>query len=280
MTSSGMDAVSLRAWTHARSTFLIAALTVVASAVQAAPQGGQPAVTNTGITATNHGVSLEEERSEAQSAPGESAAPARPPDTPPAEQESGGHESAPAPSPGEPELGGAVIHRGGDAGSPEGAGHIRASGPWYSQGLMPLICVLGAVAGVYYLVRRVMPARQLANSDLLKVVARTSLTQKHSLALIQLARRFILVGISSDRVQTLCELNGPEEVADVAARIGADGLQRAGAFDDLLRREAEDYRSPLEEDPEHERCSASRVAGATRQLTGLLERLRSLQAGN
>jgi flagellar biogenesis protein FliO len=123
-----------------------------------------------------------------------------------------------------------------------------------------------------------MPSARAADSGVLRVVGRAALSSKQSVALIQLGRRFVMVGISGDRLNRLCEVGDPDEVAELAARTGAMPASRAGAFDDLLLREAADFGEHHEGDPEGARSIRTNVGRTPKRLSGLLQRLRALQA--
>jgi hypothetical protein len=76
--------------------------------------------------------------------------------------------------------------------------------------------------------------------EAVQVAARTAVTPKHTVALLRLPRRFVLVGLSSEGVQTICEIDDPEEVADLIARVEAPSA-KASAFAGLLHRAAGEY---------------------------------------
>ena len=123
-----------------------------------------------------------------------------------------------------------------------------------------------------------MPSARAADSGVLRVVGRAALSSKQSVALIQLGRRFVMVGISGDRLNRLCEVGDPDEVAELAARTGAMSASRAGAFDDLLLREATDFGKGREGEQEEERSVRTGLGRSPKRLAGLLQRLRALQA--
>jgi hypothetical protein len=86
-----------------------------------------------------------------------------------------------------------------------------------------------------------------------------------------------MVGISADRTDSLCVISDPEEVAELAARIGLDRSEKVGSFDTLLAAEAMDYRGlplPTLDSPTSARVRRDPTPGS---LTDLLGRLRTLQ---
>jgi flagellar biogenesis protein FliO len=119
----------------------------------------------------------------------------------------------------------------------------------------------------------------MGEGRLLRVVGRASLSPKHSVVLLGLGRRFLLLGIAGDRVTALAEVSDPEEVAELSLRLGS-GLQRSGeGFGALLTRESGAY-----EDVTHatdvfdEPVSASAKPPGREPLGDLLQRLRALQS--
>lgn len=149
---------------------------------------------------------------------------------------------------------------------------------WYSRGFVPLGVVLALMGSAYYLVRRFMPSRRLSDDSLLRVVGRTNITPKHSIALIQLSRRFVLVGLSGDRIEALSDIVDPSEVADLTARIAGQHAATSTRFEELLVSESEEYTGPLEEDSPRAHRLRERVGDASGQLSSLLSRLRTLQS--
>jgi len=169
-----------------------------------------------------------------------------------------------------------VFARPATGGQVGGEGAARAV-PWYRSGLGALTLVLVLIVAVYWLVRRYLPAARAGDSGVLRVVARTGLTPKQSLMLIRLPRRFVLVAVSQNRVDTLCAIDNEEEVADLFARVHAPVPGKQQQFEGLLQAEEAEY-------DEAEVAAAARSHGAGRvsseALTGLLVKLRALTSKN
>ena len=88
----------------------------------------------------------------------------------------------------------------------DGAINERST-PWYRTGIGALAVVLALVAGAYWVVRRWMPSARTVDAGVMKLVGRTGLTPKQSLALVQVGRRYVVVGVSPDRLDSLCEIS-------------------------------------------------------------------------
>jgi flagellar biogenesis protein FliO len=137
--------------------------------------------------------------------------------------------------------------------------------------------VLGVVGIVFYALRRWMPSMRGREGTLIRTVARATLTPKHSVALLHLPRRFVLVGIGPDRVTPLCDIRDPEEVAALIARTAPAAEKKDVAFEELLREQTEDEVESVEEDASVA-DEADRVRGsAAHRIETLLESLREKQ---
>lgn len=159
-------------------------------------------------------------------------------------------------------------------GRPEGL----VSGPWYRTGFGALAIVLVTIGMVVWLARRFLPLTRSSESGVLRVVARASLSPKHSVALMSVGRRFVLIGLSGDRITQVCQVTDPEEVAELAARTGAARTPSGEDFDTLLVQEAEDYHSALGEGEKPRGRFTNRKRMQPRgQLGALLGKLRKLQ---
>ena len=146
--------------------------------------------------------------------------------------------------------------------------------PWYRGGLGALAIVLGLVGAAAWAVRRWVPAARIAGSAGLRVVGRTSITPKHSVALVRVGRRFVLVGVSPERMTALCEVNDPDEVAELAVHAGIAGDRSDEAFDKVLLNEATVYAEGGSVEVATPRPDPR---GSGRPLNDLLNRLKTLQ---
>ncbi len=158
-----------------------------------------------------------------------------------------------------------------------------ASVPWYRTGIGALSIVLCLMVGLYFMARKWVPSIRVADSRAINVVARSAITPKHQAALIQIGRRFVLVGISGEQMTTLCEVTNPEEIAELTTRVGLTQSPHATGFENVLSRETEGYVEPAVDpmmetlpgaDPHQERRTGWLKTPA---LSELKNKLRSLQ---
>jgi len=145
-----------------------------------------------------------------------------------------------------------------------------ASTPWYRTGLGATTVVL-ALLGVFYLaVRRWVPSAKTASNAAMNVVARSAVTPKHGLATVQWGRRFVLVGMSPDRMDTLAEINDANEAAELAGILGVRWPAGASSFDETLLTESSAFDERDEPNPE--------LALKSNAVKELLERLKTLRS--
>lgn len=160
-----------------------------------------------------------------------------------------------------------------DVGAALGPG---GSSPWYRTGLGALGIVLGLLGVLYWGLRKWVPAIKTTQPGAMTVVGRTVVTPKHSLAMVQWGRRFVLLGLSPDRMTTLGEIADTEEAAELAGRLGVRFPGGAAEFDDALMTETSAYQeSPSPAAPtggERTRAPRSTAVG------DLLRRLRTLRS--
>jgi flagellar biogenesis protein FliO len=147
--------------------------------------------------------------------------------------------------------------------------------PWYRSGIGALSIVLAVIVGVFFVLRRFVPAMRAPEGDVLKVVARASLTPKQTLSLVQLGRRFVLVAISAGRVDTLCQVDDTDEVAELMMATGAKFPGRSNPFAAQLRSETANYDGATI--PELEDIAGLQEEERGRAVSDLLTRLKKLQ---
>lgn len=160
--------------------------------------------------------------------------------------------------------------------APPGAGALRGP-PWYRSSLVVLAVVLGIILAVSYVVRRYVPAVRTLGDGALKVVQRMPLSSKQSIALVQVGRRMVLIGITPDRVSSLSVIDDPEECAHLRARVCKDAKKPGADFDVLLSAEAGKFeRQPLEA-ALNQSESSTRLRETRGHLEGMLKKLEEMR---
>lgn len=142
-------------------------------------------------------------------------------------------------------------------------------GFWQASDFLPLFAVLALVALAAWAVKKYLPARRLVSgTGVMEIVARLPLNPKQSLVLVKMGQRMVLVGLSPERVNTVCLVDDPEEVANLTGRIASyarDASDRE--FGQSLDQQAETYTSGDDDE------TPLQAAGGVR---GLLEKVRRL----
>jgi hypothetical protein len=90
-----------------------------------------------------------------------------------------------------------------------------------------------------------------------------------------------MVGVSPDRLVALCDIQDPDEVAELVVRTGGVMRRDRNDFDEVLVREADHFREHTAEAAESASATGpggSRPIAARQPLTDLLNRLRTLQS--
>jgi flagellar biosynthetic protein FliO len=144
-----------------------------------------------------------------------------------------------------------------------------ARGLWGASDFLPLAVVLALVALAAWVVKRYLPARRLVTgSGALEIMARLPLTPKQSLVLVKMGGRMVLVGVSPERVNTVCVVDDPEQVAELVGRIASQSRDSsARAFRQSLDHQVDTFDEGTEEE------LPLQAGGGVR---GLLEKVRRL----
>lgn len=152
--------------------------------------------------------------------------------------------------------------------------------PWHRSGLGALAIVLALVVVVFFVVRRYVPSMRVNEHGAIRVVARTALSPKHSVALLRLGQRFVLVGVTGDRLTALAEVRDADEVGELAAQVGVSGAGEG--FAGTLAAESLSFEPELEEaSPDQGGASDKAAPGRSARGGGLAQlkrRLSSLQS--
>jgi len=150
--------------------------------------------------------------------------------------------------------------------------------PWYRHGLVALSVVLGVIFGLLWLLRRYVPSVRKAPAGPLRVVARTAISPKQSVALLEVGRRYVLVGITADHLTNLGHIQDPDESFHLRAKaLEPRPAGRQNRFDELLSQEAAEYAEVESAVPAAGPPSREQLQDTMGQLRTLLGRLRSLQ---
>ncbi len=104
------------------------------------------------------------------------------------------------------------------------------------------IAIVALGGAVLLVIRKYTPAgRMLAGGGIVHVLARTSLSPRHTVFVVRIARhRVLVVGISGDRMTTLSEISDPAQIVEVDSQFRSrlDSFAAPGAGDEDRRESA------------------------------------------
>lgn len=75
--------------------------------------------------------------------------------------------------------------------------------------LAGLALVLGIMVGAYWLVRRLAPKAAALGGGQMRLLARLGLGPRKFLAMVQVADRVLVLGVTTDSIRLVCELDQP-----------------------------------------------------------------------
>ncbi|MCC7293914.1 MAG: flagellar biosynthetic protein FliO [Phycisphaerales bacterium] len=150
---------------------------------------------------------------------------------------------------------------------------------WYRSGMVSMAAVLALIGAMFWAARKFMPGAAARSSGVMNLAARAALSPKHSVALLQVGRRrFVLVGISSDRLATLADMTDAEEVAELAALTLSAPSVTDRKFERELTQASKAFEPPELVEPTPPDDKRRHVADARGQLEALLARLKGKNA--
>jgi flagellar protein FliO/FliZ len=147
--------------------------------------------------------------------------------------------------------------------------------PWYRNGFVALGAVLLMIAIVAWGLKRFGPKGQLGGSAI-RILSRSHLSPKQSLALIRVSDRVMLVGITPDRISHLTTFDDPVGVDVMTASTNAKTVPRE-PFGGLL--DSESMLFEVDDDSQEQASSADlgAVHATRRSLKSLLGRVKTLK---
>lgn len=144
---------------------------------------------------------------------------------------------------------------------------------WYRHPLAALIVVFGAIAAIAWVFRKYVPASRMIPMSAVRVVGRAPISAKHSIALLHVGQRLLLVGMTSDRVSTLSEITDPQEVSLLLGSTADAAVE--SAFGKQLTEQLDGFAAAPETVGVDDRSLLHETKG---QLQSLMKKLRSLRA--
>jgi len=159
---------------------------------------------------------------------------------------------------------------------------VRPASPGTSgslwRGLAALAAVLGLIGTMALVLRRLVPRVRRYSSGLVEILARTYFSSKHSVVLVRVGERAVLVGVSPDHVSRILSIDDPVEVARLASQASGDRDKLPSqTFDRFVHEEAAAY-APDAEEGRGETGAGVRDPFRSRRRSGLNDLLTKVKA--
>lgn len=246
-----------------RNQFLFAVVMIACLQGSRAPAQGAPFQTEAGAQPSlNQSLSIEEPAPKLTQAEERNAMAVEV--SPPAESNTAQAERAPAKST-------TILGRKRSTAPYDGPGVGASETPWYRTGIGALGIVLALMGVVYFGLKRWAPSMRLHDGGLVRIVSRTVVGPRQSVVLLCVGRRMVLVGVSPDRMDCVCEIADAEEVAALASQAAVS--EGRGPFSSWLDREAAQYAA--ETGTEAQEGQGVLHGAATPAVGRLLQKLRT-----
>lgn len=143
---------------------------------------------------------------------------------------------------------------------------------WKTVGALAL--VIGLIFCAKCILRRLGAGRSTrGGASIIEVLTRTSVSARHSVILLRVGSRLLLVAAGSDGMNTLTEIDDPEQVSELLGAVErAQASSLTNSFARALRRERVD----IGDDADADAAGATAAGGAAEQIKGLLSRVRNM----
>ena len=140
-----------------------------------------------------------------------------------------------------------------------------------------LAAVLGLIVLMYWGTRRMLPQSALGGSSgVIRVLARTHLSPKQKILLIQVGRRVLVVADGgSGQLNTLCQIDDPDEAAALIGQVHGETIETSGrSFASLFGQARQRIRGSAASTAAVE--EVDELASAREQLDGLMQQVRGI----
>ena len=147
--------------------------------------------------------------------------------------------------------------------------------------VMGLAIVVVLILGLKWFGQRVLGQGGAARpTAMVRVLGRTPLAPKQQVVVLQVGRRVLVVADSHGRMNALCEIAEPDEVASLigATRNSDEAVEKPGIFRSALRRAAEPFGGePPGSADDTDEADRDPDRPDTPEVNGLLDRVREMR---
>jgi flagellar biogenesis protein FliO len=131
---------------------------------------------------------------------------------------------------------------------------------------------LGAVIALIFVLRwgaKFLNVKTLGKSEAISVLGRCGIGPRQQLVLVHVGKRVVLIGNGGGQMNTLCEIDDEQEVAQLVS--GASEKTEKTAFASVFKKEQEKF--DIEEEPEPQ------IGLARQELRDLMSKVKGLSKG-
>lgn len=160
----------------------------------------------------------------------------------------------------------------------QGTTAVTKKTAWYQDGLLPLGVVLAAIGLIGLMLKKWKGTAKINGGSVLSVLTTTHLSQKQSVALVQMGGKFVFVGVTPQSITPLRIIEDREEAATVKTKLRLGGIkQDMTSFENLVRDEGNKIADAMEPDASSDTTIAAGNHEVRNDISGLLDRLRTLR---
>ncbi len=152
---------------------------------------------------------------------------------------------------------------------------VDTHAPWYTNGFLSLAVVIVLIGLIAWVVKRLAPRTRLGGSAV-RILGRTYLSPKQSLALVRVGNRVALIGITPDHISHVMALDdmatGDATLASIETSAGS-----ADQFNGFLEKETNFFGTEKALEEHVDSSDVRSVRRTRRSLTDLLGRVKKMK---
>jgi len=147
--------------------------------------------------------------------------------------------------------------------------------------VLALAIVIAAIFVARWVIKRMYPGAAAArSSQVIRVVSRSVVGPKQQFLLVQLGKRLVLVGDSGASMNSLAQIEDPDEVACLIGQLrGESSSSSTSAFSSIFRKAGSEFEQNDQAAPSQaleDEAPARELVAAAGEITGLMDRVRTL----
>ena len=137
-------------------------------------------------------------------------------------------------------------------GSSKSQGSSNGSTSDLGRAILSLMAVIGIALGLMWVWKMFLAKTQGSpENSSIQVLSKTSITPRQSVLLLQAGRRLIVVGTSGTELNTLCQIDNPEEVAEMIAKVRLEKASRGiNGFRKIFSKAESEFSDSADDDVE------------------------------